>query len=66
LDQLANFEGEVTPETLKLKGLTSGTLKIKILSKGTVSKSLIVKAHAFSNAAKAAIEGAGGKVEVIK
>jgi len=36
------------------------------LAKGELKKGLTVKAHAFSEKAKAAIEKAGGKTEVIK
>ncbi len=40
---------------------------IKVLANGTLErKSLTVKANAFSAAAKAAIEAAGGTVEVLK
>jgi len=38
---------------------------IKILSNGNLTKSLTVKANAFSEAAKTKIEAAGGKAEVI-
>lgn len=38
---------------------------VKILSNGTLTKKLTVKANAFSEAAKAKIEAAGGKAEVI-
>ncbi len=38
---------------------------VKILSNGTLSKKLTVKANGFSQAAKAKIEAAGGKAEVI-
>lgn len=38
---------------------------VKILSNGNLSKKLIVKASAFSEAAKKKIEEAGGKAEVI-
>lgn len=38
---------------------------IKILSNGDLTKSLTVKANAFSEAAKTKIEAAGGKAEVI-
>ena len=40
--------------------------KIKILAKGEVTKALKVKTHFISEKAKAAIEKAGGSVEVIK
>lgn len=38
---------------------------VKILSNGKIEKKLTVKAHKFSDAAKQAIEAAGGTVEVI-
>ena len=38
---------------------------VKILANGNLSKSLTVKASAFSKAAKQKIEAAGGKAEVI-
>ncbi len=38
---------------------------VKILSNGTLTKSLTVKATAFSQSAKEKIEAAGGKAEVI-
>ena len=38
---------------------------VKILSNGTLTKSLTVKANAFSASAKEKIEAAGGKAEVI-
>lgn len=38
---------------------------LKVLSNGTLTKKLTVEAAAFSNAAKAKIEEAGGKAEVV-
>lgn len=38
---------------------------IKILGNGALTKSLTVKAHRFSKSAKAAIEAAGGTVEIL-
>lgn len=38
---------------------------VKILSNGTITKKLTVKASAFSEGAKAKIEAAGGKTEVV-
>src|SRR5262249_18265196 len=65
LSSLEKLSGEVTPETLKAHGwITRGP--VKILGKGTLKKALTVKAHKFSETAKAAIEKAGGKVEVVK
>jgi large subunit ribosomal protein L15 len=35
------------------------------LARGELDKALVVKAHAFSAAAKAKIEAAGGRAEVV-
>ncbi len=64
LDQLNRFEGDVTPETLKLAGLVTGG-PVKILARGEISKALNIRAHKVSEKAKVAIESAGGKIEVI-
>ena len=61
LDKLAELEvnGAVTPEVLVEAGLVrSVNLPVKILGHGELSKSVTVKAHAFSKSAQAAIEGA--------
>jgi large subunit ribosomal protein L15 len=56
---------EVTLEALKAKGLgTRKEIPVKILAKGTISKPLTVHAHAFSAAAREAIEAAGGTCQV--
>lgn len=58
---------EVTPETLVSKGLaTRKGIDVKILAKGTLTKKLTVRAHAFSAAAREAIEAAGGTVEALR
>jgi large subunit ribosomal protein L15 len=65
---LNNFEdgAHITLETLKAAGLIKQVLHgVKILGNGELSKSLTVTAHKFSKTAVAAIEKAGGKVEVI-
>jgi large subunit ribosomal protein L15 len=64
LELLNSFSGEVGPESLEAAGLLRYG-RVKILGKGQVSKALTVKAHKFSESAKAAIEKAGGKTEVI-
>jgi large subunit ribosomal protein L15 len=64
IDQLNMFDGTVTPEILKESGVTQ-KLNLKVLGRGKLTKALHVKAHQFSQAAKTAIESAGGKVEVI-
>ena len=52
--------------TLKEHVMAAKTDKIKILGKGSLTAAFTVKADAFSESAKAAIEAAGGKVELIE
>jgi len=66
LSQLDKLTGEVTPESLVKKGLIACSLRVKVLAHGELKKGLTVKAHKFSAAAKAAIESAGGKIEVLE
>jgi large subunit ribosomal protein L15 len=57
---------EVTPEMMFEVGLTdSRTRPVKILADGEIKSAVTVKAHKFSETAKAKIEAAGGKVEEI-
>ena len=57
---------EVTPELLKEKGIVKKELNgIKVLGDGTLTKKLSVKCHKVSKSAQAAIEKAGGSVEVL-
>ena len=56
----------VDVEALVAAGLVKKELDgVKVLGNGEISKKLTVKANAFSESAKAKIEAAGGKVEVI-
>ena len=56
----------VDTDALKNAGLVKKTYDgVKLLGNGSVEKKLTVKAAAFSEAAKAKIEAAGGKAEVI-
>jgi large subunit ribosomal protein L15 len=48
------------PEIVKKSAL------VKILAQGTLQKKLVVTAHAFSEAARAAIENSGGRVNLVK
>jgi large subunit ribosomal protein L15 len=59
------FDGEVSPEALYAHGLARKGRPVKVLARGELDKPLVVKAHAFSDAAKAKIEAAGGRAEVI-
>jgi large subunit ribosomal protein L15 len=56
----------VTLDALRAKRLVRGAVDgVKILGDGELAKSLTVQAHAFSAGAKAKIEKAGGKAEVV-
>ena len=61
------FDGgsEVSPDTLRARGLVAKQGLVKVLARGELSKPLTVRAHAFSAAAVRAIEAAGGSVEVL-
>jgi large subunit ribosomal protein L15 len=68
LSDLETFADKATvnPESLVEKGLIKNVRSpIKVLGNGELKKSLTVNLHAFTASAKAAIEGAGGKAEVI-
>lgn len=56
---------EVTPETLRERGMIRHKGRVKVLAEGDLDRALTVKAHAFSASAKSKIEEAGGSVEVI-
>jgi large subunit ribosomal protein L15 len=68
IDQLADKYGftEFTPENLYMNGLISRTDKVKVLATGELKAKLAFKVNAASGKAKAAIEGAGGTVEIVK
>ena len=53
-------------DVLKQNGLISGKDMIKILGRGELTKAVNVSAHAFSAAAKKAIEDKGGVATVIE
>lgn len=68
LSTLNRFEDgqEVTAAVLVEYGIIKNELDgIKVLANGQLERKLTVKAHKFSQAAKEAIEAAGGTVEVI-
>jgi large subunit ribosomal protein L15 len=57
---------EVTPTLLVEAGLVKKTVRyVKILGFGKLAKPLKVSAHRFSKTAQAAIEQAGGSIEVL-
>jgi large subunit ribosomal protein L15 len=68
-DLEARFDSgaEVTLDALRERGLgTRKAIPVKILAKGEITKPLTVHAHAFSGAARQAIEAAGGTCTVVE
>ncbi|RMD45687.1 MAG: 50S ribosomal protein L15 [Aquificota bacterium] len=66
LEERFEPNSEVTPESLKEKGIIHCTEAVKILGDGEITKPLTVKAHKFSKSAEEKIKAAGGTVEVIE
>jgi large subunit ribosomal protein L15 len=67
LDGLEDFPAgsEVTPESLRAKGLVHKHGLVKVLGRGEVSRPLTVRVHAFSKSAAEAIRAAGGTAETL-
>ncbi len=67
LDTLDKFDSgtEIDPGVLRSKGLIAKNGVVKVLGRGQISKPFTVRAHAFSDSAKQAIEGAGGQVQLL-
>ena len=68
IDQLAEKYGisEFSPENLYINGLISQNDLVKILGNGELKTKLTFKVNAVSEKAKAAIESAGGTIEILK
>ncbi len=66
LEERFDAGAEVTPATLKEKGLAKRSDPVKILARGELKKKLDVHAHAFSAAAKEQIEAAGGSCHTLE
>jgi large subunit ribosomal protein L15 len=66
LEERFDADAEVTPETLKEKGLAKRSDPVKVLARGEISKKLTVRAHGFSAAAKEKIEAAGGSCHTLE
>ncbi len=56
---------EITPENLYINGLVNRTDLVKILANGTLKTKINFKVNAASAKARAAIEAAGGTVELV-
>jgi large subunit ribosomal protein L15 len=67
-DLEAKFESQalVDLEALVGNGLVRPGKEVKVLGQGELTKPLTVKAHAFSERAKARIQAAGGSAEVME
>jgi large subunit ribosomal protein L15 len=68
IDQLAEKYNitEFSLENLYINGLISQTDRIKILANGEITGKFTFRVNAISEKAKAAIEAAGGSVEIVK
>ncbi|HYX24215.1 MAG TPA: 50S ribosomal protein L15 [Thermoanaerobaculia bacterium] len=66
LSQLAELEGEVTPEVMAERGLVRSGKKVKVLGDGEIGKALTVVASKFSKSAREKIEAAGGRCEELQ
>jgi large subunit ribosomal protein L15 len=63
---LQGLAGVVDPAALKTAGLVRGTKDgVVVLGQGELSTALTVKAHRVTAGARAVIEKAGGKIEII-
>jgi large subunit ribosomal protein L15 len=56
----------VNPDELRKRGFIKHRGRVKVLAEGDLDRALTVQAHAFSAAAKAKIEAAGGTAEVLE
>jgi len=68
LGQLEDISGDtIGPEELRTAGLVRKKAElIKILGEGEIGRSVTVRAHAFSESARAKIEAAGGNAEILE
>lgn len=57
---------EISMENLFINGLVNRTDKVKVLGNGELKSKFAFKVNAISGKAKAAIEAAGGTVEIVK
>ena len=67
LDTLESFDAgsTVDPDVLRSRGLVRKKGLVKVLGQGDITKSIVIKAHAFSQSAIGKIEAAGGTAEVL-
>lgn len=66
LDTIADLGLDVVdPAALRAAGISAKKDFIKVLGRGQLNGKVTVRAHAFSQTARAAIEAAGGTVEIV-
>jgi large subunit ribosomal protein L15 len=65
LSQSFDSGAEVSPQTLRERGLVRGGLPVKVLGRGEIDRPLTVRAHGVSASARAKIEQAGGSVDIL-
>ncbi|MDR0828626.1 MAG: 50S ribosomal protein L15 [Prevotellaceae bacterium] len=68
IQQLAESKNltEINIQSMIEVGIITKKQLVKILAKGEIKSKLTVEAHAFSKAAQAAIEAAGGSVKIVE
>jgi large subunit ribosomal protein L15 len=52
-------------ETLYTNGLVSKRDRVKLLGRGELKSKVTIKLHAFTKAAQASVESAGGSIEIV-
>jgi len=57
--------GQADPQAMLDRGLVRKGRPVKVLARGEIDRPLVVRANAFSAAARAKIERAGGRAELI-
>ncbi len=57
---------EINPSILIENGLANKKDLVKILGRGELTAKVNITAHGFSEKAKTAVEGLGGKIEILK
>jgi large subunit ribosomal protein L15 len=57
---------QADPAAMLDRGLVRKGLPVKVLARGEIDRAITVRAHAFSSAARAKIEAAGGSVELVE
>lgn len=63
---LAELDGDVSPEVLSRHGLVRSGRPVKVLGEGEIGKALRVTANKFSKSARTKIEAAGGTCEELQ